>query len=116
MAASRGWYNPQWHYENEPETRAALDLIFSDHFSRNEPGDFDPLRDTLLTDGDFYMHLADLRSYLEADNGSRAVRRPGCLGREGHPERGELRKILERPHHCRIRSRHLEIGAMPSAG
>ena len=27
---SRGWYNPRWHYENEPETRAALDLIFSD--------------------------------------------------------------------------------------
>ena len=28
VAASRGWYNPQWHYDNEPETRAALDLIF----------------------------------------------------------------------------------------
>src|SRR5205823_1720408 len=24
---SRSWYNPRWHYENEPETRAALDLI-----------------------------------------------------------------------------------------
>src|SRR5262249_8028379 len=53
--------------ENEPETRAALDLIFSDHFSRNEPGIFTPLRDTLLTNGDHYMHLADLKSYLEAD-------------------------------------------------
>ena len=30
---SRGWYNPRWHYENEPETRAALDLIFNNHFS-----------------------------------------------------------------------------------
>ena len=29
VADSRGWYNPHWHYENEPETRAALDLIFS---------------------------------------------------------------------------------------
>ena len=48
VAGSRGWYNPQWHYENEPETRAALDLIFSDHFSRNEPGIFEPLRETLL--------------------------------------------------------------------
>jgi starch phosphorylase len=64
---SRGWYNPGWHYENEPETRAALDLIFSDHFSRNEPGAFAPLRDVLLTNGDHYMHLADLKSYLEAD-------------------------------------------------
>jgi starch phosphorylase len=65
VAASRGWYNPRWHYENEPETRAALDLISSDHFSRNEPGVFAPLCDT-LTQGDFYMHLADLASYLQA--------------------------------------------------
>ena len=67
VAASRGWYKPQWHYDNDPETRAALDLIFADHFSRNEPGVFAPLRDTLLTGGDYYMHLADLKSYLEAD-------------------------------------------------
>ena len=67
VAESRSWYNPYWHYEHEPETRAALDLISSDYFSRNEPGVFGPLRDTLLINGDFYMHLADLRSYLEAD-------------------------------------------------
>jgi len=60
---SRGWYNPRWHYDNEPETRAALDLIFSDDFSRSEPGVFAPLRDILLTNGDHYMHLADLTSY-----------------------------------------------------
>jgi len=67
VADSRGWYSPQWHYENEAETRTALDMIFSDYFSRNEPGIFAPLRDTLLTHGDFYMHLADLKAYLEAD-------------------------------------------------
>jgi len=67
VAGSRGWYNPYWHYEHEPETRAALDLIFSNHFSRNEPGVFGPLCDTLLTHGDHYLHLADLQSYLEAD-------------------------------------------------
>jgi starch phosphorylase len=67
VADSRGWYNPHWHYDHEPETRSALDLIFSDHFSRYESGVFAPLRDTLLTGGDHYMHLADLRSYLEAD-------------------------------------------------
>jgi starch phosphorylase len=64
---SHGWYNPHWHYEHEPETRQALDLIFSDYFSCYEPGVFDPLRDMLLTHGDHYMHLADLKSYLEAD-------------------------------------------------
>ncbi|MGA7871906.1 MAG: glycogen/starch/alpha-glucan phosphorylase [Candidatus Binatus sp.] len=67
VADSRGWYDPHWHYEHEPATRAALDLIFSDHFSRHEPGIFEPLRDTLLTHGDYYMHLADLTSYLDAD-------------------------------------------------
>ena len=67
VAGSRGWYNPQWHYDNEPETRSALDLIFSDHFSRYEPGVFTPLRNALLTSGDYYMHLADLKSYLAAD-------------------------------------------------
>jgi len=64
---TRGWYNPHWHYENEPETRAALDLVFSEHLSHNEPEVFTPLRDMLLTRGDFYMHLADLKPYLEAD-------------------------------------------------
>jgi starch phosphorylase len=65
VADSRGWYNPRWHYENEPETQAALDLISSDHFSRKEPGIFAPLYDA-LTHADFYMHLADLTSYLKA--------------------------------------------------
>jgi starch phosphorylase len=67
VTGSRGWYNPHWHYANEPETRAALDLIFSNHFSRYEPGVFDPLHDALLTHGDYYMHLADLKSYIDAD-------------------------------------------------
>jgi glycogen phosphorylase len=67
VAKNRSWYNPRWHYENDPETKAALDMIFSDHFSRNEPGVFEPLRKLLLDNGDFYMHLADLGSYLEAD-------------------------------------------------
>ncbi|MBV9442280.1 MAG: glycogen/starch/alpha-glucan phosphorylase, partial [Acidobacteriaceae bacterium] len=66
VASSRPWYNPNWHYQHEPETRAALDLIFSDHFSRNEPGIFAPLRDVLLTRGDYYMHLADLTSFVQA--------------------------------------------------
>ena len=114
VANSRGWYNPHWHYDNEPETRAALDLIFSDHFSRNEPGVFAPLRDTLLTQ----------RRPLHAPGGpevlpgggpaaGRAVCRPGRLGAQGHLERGRLGKVLQRPHHRRIRGRHLECGAVP---
>jgi len=67
VVGSSGWYNPWWHYESEPETRMALDQIVSDAFSRYEPGIFRPLYDTILTNGDHYMHLADLASYLDAD-------------------------------------------------
>jgi starch phosphorylase len=67
VIGSCGWYNPRWHYEHDSETRQALDLVFSNYFSRCEPGVFDPLQDMLLTQGDHHMHLADLNSYLEAD-------------------------------------------------
>ena len=66
VEGGRGWYNPRWHYENEPETRAALDLIAGNHFSRNEPGIFKSILDALLQYGDHYRHLADLASYAQA--------------------------------------------------
>jgi starch phosphorylase len=67
VADSRSWYSPYWHYEHEPEARVALDMIAANDFSRNEPGVFAPLHDALLAHGDHYMHLADLKSYLDAD-------------------------------------------------
>jgi starch phosphorylase len=66
VAASRGWYSPWWHYEHEQETREALDLIFHDHFSQQQPGLFAPIRESLLDHGDYYMHLADLTSYAQS--------------------------------------------------
>ena len=83
VAGSRGCYNPQWHYDNEPETRAALDLIAADHFSQHEPGVFAPILDALLRHGDHYLHLADLKSYSEAHAASgRALRGPGGWSRK----------------------------------
>jgi starch phosphorylase len=67
VADTQGWYSPYWHYQNDPEIRVALDLIASNYFSPKEPGIFTPLHDTLLRNGDHYLHLADLKSYLEAD-------------------------------------------------
>jgi len=66
VAGSRGWYNPRWHYEHDRETRAALDQLISGHFSAGDPSLFRPLYDTLMGT-DYYMHLADLEAYLEAD-------------------------------------------------
>jgi starch phosphorylase len=68
VAASRGSYNPWWHYEHDPETRAALDLIRDNHFSEYEPGIFQPILDALLKNGDHYLHLADLTSYVQTQD------------------------------------------------
>jgi starch phosphorylase len=65
VVKTRGFYNPRWHYENDPEIHAALDLIAGNHFSVYEPGAFAPILNTLLH-GDHYLHLADLRSYSDA--------------------------------------------------
>jgi glycogen phosphorylase len=73
VADSADWYNPHWHYANEPETRGALDLLSSDHFSRHEPGLFQPILDTLLKDGDRFRHLADLTDYARAHRDLAAV-------------------------------------------
>lgn len=115
VAGSAGWYSPYWHYDNEPETRAALDLVFSDHFSRNEPGIFAPLRDTLLSRGDHYMHLADLKAYIAAQEqvgalyadrqawSHRAIDRlifftprPGLEGRQGDFRRLVVHRVVDR--------------------
>ena len=83
VAGSRGWYDPRWHYEHEPETRQALDLIFSDHFNRGEPGLFEPIREPCSTNGDYYMHLADLASYAATQSRvSDRVRGPNAWGRK----------------------------------
>jgi starch phosphorylase len=73
VAESRGWYSPFWHVEHEPETRRALDLIRSGAFDRDEPGVFAPILDVLLTHGDHYMHLADLSSYVKAQERAGAL-------------------------------------------
>jgi len=72
VTASRGWYTPAWHYAHDPETRAAIDLLSSGHFSGGDQAIFAPIRDRLMKEGDYYMHLADLPAYGEAQ--ARAAR------------------------------------------
>lgn len=67
VANGVGWYNPRWHYDNEPEIREALDMILANYFSRNEPDVFRPIYNMLMTFGEQYMHLADLKFYLDGD-------------------------------------------------
>ncbi len=44
-----------------------------------------PLVDALLTHGDYYMHLADLKSYLDADEKVREITMPGRMSGRSLP-------------------------------
>ncbi|TVR31754.1 MAG: glycogen/starch/alpha-glucan phosphorylase [Spirochaetaceae bacterium] len=66
VSAQRQSYNPWECYQRNPEIRQAIDLISSGFFNVNEPGIFDPLLQSLFQNGDFYMNLADLGPWVEA--------------------------------------------------
>ena len=68
VAGSRGWYSPWWHYEHEAETRRAVDLLLSRHFNPDAAHLYAPIRDVLLTGGDYYMHLADYAAYAQTQS------------------------------------------------
>jgi len=60
-------HNTGWEvYQADEEIRRAVDFLFSGHFDAGQPGQFEPIRQTILLRPDPYMHLADLRSYVEA--------------------------------------------------
>ena len=59
-------YNPYDYYQASSEVKEAVDLLFSGHFSINEPGIFEPIRETIFENGDYYMLMADLQSYITA--------------------------------------------------
>ena len=114
VANSRGFYNPHWHYENDGEIRAALDLISADHFSRNEAGDVSAAaryafekRRSLHAPGRLACLLGSRRT------GRRFVCRHEVMDPEGSFECGQLGKIFQRPYHRRICGGYLERGAVP---
>lgn len=60
-------YNPLEFLDGDPEIAETMELLFSGHFNFTEPGLFDPLKEMLLG-RDKYLHLADLRSYADAQD------------------------------------------------
>ncbi len=64
----RPHYNSRSVYENDPEIKAALDMISKNVFCLMEPGIFDPIIQSLLDFNDYYMLLEDLRSYIDAQD------------------------------------------------
>src|SRR5262249_17772992 len=45
----------------------------------------------------------------------RSLRRPGRMGAQGDPQRGQLGEVLERPHNRRVREGHLARRTLPGA-
>jgi starch phosphorylase len=62
----RAGYDPRAVLRADPEIRAALERIRQNVFSLLRPGLFDSILQNLLEYGDYYMLLADLRSYIDA--------------------------------------------------
>ena len=62
----RADYNPWDIYNSDEEIRRAIEFIERDFFNLTEPGIFRPLVHTLLSGGDRFMLLADLRDYIHA--------------------------------------------------
>ncbi|MCK4511901.1 glycogen/starch/alpha-glucan phosphorylase, partial [bacterium] len=63
-----GSYDPRQIYSSDEQIRRVLDCFSSNRFSLHEPGLFEWLYKSLLEDGDHYFHLADLPSYVEAQD------------------------------------------------
>jgi starch phosphorylase len=59
-------YNPWELYNQDHRIRRAIDALSDGSFSQEGPGLFDPIRRSLLDEGDHYLHLADFRAYLAA--------------------------------------------------
>jgi starch phosphorylase len=68
VAKLRPSYVSRDFYLNDPEIKLAIDMIKGNIFSLLEPGLYDPIVRSLLDYNDYYMILADLKSYCEAQN------------------------------------------------
>jgi len=65
MRANRS-YNPWDYYNQNPDIKRLMDAIGSDMFCPHESGLFKPIYDNILNARDYYFHLADFKSYADA--------------------------------------------------
>ena len=68
VARLRPTYNSRECAEKDPEIAAALQIIKSGALSPDEPLRYEPILRSLLDYNDYYMLLADLRSYADAQD------------------------------------------------
>lgn len=56
-------YSPEHYYQSNPDLKKVIDMLRSNYFNDHEPGIFQPILDTLLKNGDFFMVLEDFQAY-----------------------------------------------------
>jgi starch phosphorylase len=62
----RRTYSPRGYYEQSAFVKRVVDAIASGMFCAAEPRLFNSIIESLLDHGDYYFHLADLESYIDA--------------------------------------------------
>jgi len=75
VAARRAHYNPRAVCKSDATVRHAIDMLKQNVFCLLNPGLFDPIVKSLLDYGDYYMLLADMKSYIEAQDRVEALYR-----------------------------------------
>jgi glycogen phosphorylase len=59
-------YDPRGYYQEDAELKNTLDMIGSGFFSPQNPRLFEPIFSALVDQGDYFLLLADYRSYVAA--------------------------------------------------
>ena len=65
---ANGGYEPRDIYLANPELRLVLDQIGDGRFAPSDPSRYQPLIQSLLDHGDYYLLLADYAAYIEAQH------------------------------------------------
>ena len=62
----RDQYNPKTYLEKDKRLKRVMDAIRSDLFCKKDPGLFHPIYDSLVEQGDRYLHFPDFSAYVNA--------------------------------------------------
>jgi starch phosphorylase len=73
VEARRRDYDPARVIEADQDLRRVMGLLESGHFNPTEPGIFDHIIRSLTGHGDYWMTVADFRSYVEAQRQAAAA-------------------------------------------
>ena len=66
VEATRPRHNPNAIIEADNDLRRVMQMLASGHFNQFEPHIFDPIIHSLTSHGDYWMTIADFRSYVDA--------------------------------------------------